>query len=425
MGEEAKNKMTMEDLTKTIGEVAEKAIETAMEGHNEKLATDIDEKLNKFAEDFTSKIKVGLEGEAEKDPKAGFKSLSHFAVDVANAARSGHRKISKELGNWDEVVTSKAAGTPSQNVTDGEAGGYLVPEEFRTNLLVAAEEKNELMGRSTRIPMQSSSVRIPYVNGFDKSGGLVYGNVQWLWTDEEETRTAKNVKFGYVNLNLNKLAGMAYVSDEIIKFSPMSITNLLQRGFTDGFNFEMNRVILKGSGAGQPQGILNSPAFVSQAKETGQGADTIVWENIINMYSRLYDKSSAVWVCNPDTLPQLASMSLAVGTGGVAVYMPAGGASGKPFDTLMGLPIVWNHHAKTVGDEGDIVLADMSQYLLGMLAGNEGSKFDSSLHFKFDTDQETFKWTVYMAGQSWWPSALTPAESSTTLSPFIGLAART
>lgn len=418
----AMEKKEFEQLVKDTTKEANQGVVAEIK---ESMTEVIDQKISEAVGEVEKRITVGKE-EMEKDKKAGFKSFSHFALDIAKAAKNGYRadKVSKELEKWEEHCT-KAAGTPSQNVTDGEAGGYLVPEEFRQELLVATREKNELMGRCTQIPMQSNVVKIPYVNGFDKSGGLVYGNVAWTWTDEEEGFTAKNIKTGYINLTLHKVTGLAYASDEILRFSPMSMENILREGFVDGFNFEMNRVILKGSGAGQPQGVLNAPALVSVAKESGQSANTIQWENVIKMYSRCLDPSNAVWIANPNTLPQLASMSLDVGTGGVAVFMPANGASGRPYNTLFGLPIIFSQHAKSLGTVGDLMLVDMKQYLLGMLAGGEGMRFDTSMHLKFDVDQQAYRFAFYVAGQSWMPAAITPPEAtSDTLSPFVALATR-
>jgi HK97 family phage major capsid protein len=129
-----------------------------------------------------------------------------------------------------------------------------------------------------------------------------------------------------------------------------------------------------------------------------------------------------MWIANRDAFPQLATMELAVGTGGVAVYTPANGAAGRPYDTLMGLPLVFTEHCSTVGDAGDIVLCDWSQYLVGQKSA--GLKFASSVHLKFDYDQTAFKFTLRIDGQPWWKSAMTPKNGSNTLSPFVSLAAR-
>lgn len=413
--------MEKSEFEALVKDTTVEAVKGVMAEDREAMTAEIDAKIKEAVGEVEKKIIVG---EKLVDKKAGFKSFSHFALDVAKAAQSGFRKVSKELGDWESVCT-KTAGTPSQNVSDGESGGYVVPEEFRQELLVASREKNELMARCTQIPMQSNVVKIPYVNGFDKSGNLVYGNVAWNWTDEEEAFTPKSVKLGYINLTLHKVTGLAYASDEILRFSPMSMENILREGFVDGFNYEMNRVILKGTGAGQPQGVLNAPSLISVTAETGQSASTVLWENVIKMYARCIDPSNAVWVANPNTLPQLASMSLAVGTGGVPVFMPANGAAGVPFATLFGLPIVFSHHAKSLGTVGDIMLVNMKQYLLGMLAGSEGMRFDTSMHIKFENDQQAFRFAFYVAGQSWMPAVLTPPEAtSDTLSPFVALATR-
>jgi HK97 family phage major capsid protein len=117
-------------------------------------------------------------------------------------------------------------------------------------------------------------------------------------------------------------------------------------------------------------------------------------------------------------------MSLTVGTGGVPVFMPANGAAGRPFDTLFGLPLIWNRQCKTLGTVGDIVLCDWSQYLVGLKAGQAGMQMATSIHIKFDYLQTAFRFSFRMDGQPWWKQALQPPESEKTLSPFITLATR-
>ena len=77
-------------------------------------------------------------------------------------------------------------------------------------------------------------------------------------------------------------------------------------------------------------GILNSNAYVSIAKEANQLADTVVFENVLKMWSRLWARSrgNSVWYIHQDVLPQLAQMAMVVGVGGVPVYMPASGIRG-------------------------------------------------------------------------------------------------
>lgn len=200
---------------------------------------------------------------------------------------------------------------------------------------------------------------------------------------------------------------------------------LLKKGFADGLNFQINKVLVRGTGAGQPLGLINSPAAISVSGEDGQAASTLVFENILKMYARSFNPGGSVWIANPNTLPQLCTMSLSVGTGGVPVYMPANGAAGVPYNTLFGRPIYFNEQCSSVGTVGDIILADMSQYLLARKAGEEGVQYDTSIHLKFDYDQTCFRFVYRIDGNCWWRTYYTPPQAtSDTRSPIVMLATR-
>lgn len=353
-----------------------------------------------------------------KDPKAGFKSFADFAIAVKNAEVSKNRNVDKRL----EAMVTKAAGTGAHEM-DGEYGGYLIPEEFRNQLLQIAIQKSNIMNMCVTIPMATNAINIPYVAGTDRSGGLVHGGVQFYWLDEEGVLTEARPKFGKIQLRLHKLAGLVYASDEILEDSPVSLEPLLTSMFSDAMAWTMDNVFINGSGAGKPLGILNAPALISVSKETGQTATTIQFENVTKMYMRQYNKGGCIWMANDDTLMQLASMSLAVGVAGVPVWMPAGGINGKPYDTLFGKPLIFTEQCQTLGTVGDIINVDWSQYLVGQKSGGN-VQFASSIHLKFDYDQTAFRFIFRVDGQPWWPAPLTTRYSSATMSPFIALATR-
>ena len=194
--------------------------------------------------------------------------------------------------------------------------------------------------------------------------------------------------------------------------------------FADEMGFKFDDAIINGTGAGQPLGILNAGCLVSVAKETGQAATTIVYENIKKMYARLWSRSrpNMRWFINQETLPELMSMAQPVGTGGAPVWLPAGGASGKPYDTLFGRPVTEIEQAQALGTVGDIMLADLSQYLCIEKGGLQSA---SSIHVQFVTDEQVFRFVARIDGQPLWNAALTPYKgTSSTLSPFVALATR-
>ena len=358
------------------------------------------------------------EEQSTEDPKAGFKCFSEFAVAIKNAEVSHGRKMDKRL---DDLQT-KAAGA-GLNEGDGEQGGYLIPEEFRNQLLEIAIKKSNILNMAMMIPMATNAINIPYVAGTDRSGGLVHGGIEFKWLDEEGTKTETRPRFGKIQLRLKKVAGLVYASDEILEDSPISLEPLLSRMFSDALAWQLDNVFINGSGAGRPLGVLNAPCLIAVAAEAGQNADTILYENVLNMYARMWDKTNAVFMANDDTFVQLASMSLSIGTAGAPVWLPAGGASGKPYDTLFGKPLIFTEHCQKLGDQGDILFADWSQYLVGQKSGGQ-VQFASSIHLKFDADQTCFRFVFRVDGQPWWNAPLTGRYSDKTLAPFVVTAAR-
>lgn len=226
-------------------------------------------------------------------------------------------------------------------------------------------------------------------------------------------------------MNLKKLIGLCYATDELLDDAP-ALGGFIREAFPGEFGFLIDDAIINGTGAGQPLGILNSGCLVQVAKETGQKADTIVAENVIKMDSRLFASSgaNAIWLINQNTKPQLYTMSLAVGTGGIPIYMPAGGLSGLPYSTLLGKPVIPIEQAASLGDLGDIMLVDLNGYIL---AEKGGIKADMSIHVRFEYDESVFRFVLRIDGQPVRATALAPYKGSATLdtqSHFVALAQR-
>lgn len=413
--------MTKEQLEAIIADQVKSQVELSGAKMTEGLKEQIEAVVKAIVAEKPDVRKMLIpDGEQQRtaDPKAGFKSLSEFAMSVKDAEISRGRQIDKRL----DTLITKGAGTGA-NEGDAEYGGFLIPEEFRNQLLEVAIKKSNILSLAQAIPMATNALNIPYVQGLDRSGGTIHGGIEFKWLDEEGQKSESRPKFGKIQLRLRKMAGLVYASDEILEDSPISLEPLLTRMFSDALAWQLDNVFINGSGAGKPLGVLNAPCLISVTKETNQAADTILWENITKMYSRMWDKSSALWMANDDTFNQLASMSLAVGTAGAPVWLPAGGASGKPYDTLVGKPLLFTEHCQKLGDAGDILFADWSQYLVGQKSGGT-VQFASSIHLKFDYDQTAFRFVFRVDGQPWWPTPVTPRYSSDTLSPFVIVEAR-
>jgi HK97 family phage major capsid protein len=158
---------------------------------------------------------------------------------------------------------------------------------------------------------------------------------------------------------------------------------------------------------------MNADAKVSVAKDTGQAAKTITFDNIVSMWSRMHSRSraTAAWFINQDAEPSLSKMSMPVGTGGVPVYMPANGLADSPLATLMGRPVIPIEYAATLGTVGDIILADMRAYAVGLRGGVDSAM---TMHLRFDYNETAFRFLFEVDGQPWLAAPITPFKGSNT-----------
>jgi HK97 family phage major capsid protein len=352
----------------------------------------------------------------------GFKSLGHFAHEVRTSRLNGSPSpmIQKAFGS--DLVVKAATG---MGELIGSDGGYLVPPEFSQKIFERVYQQNDLLGRTDKYPVSGNSMVFPRNNESSRANGSRWGGVRAYWVAEGSSITRSAPTFGRLTMNLHKLACLARVTDELLADAP-ALSGYLNRVFPDEINFVVGDSLVNGTGAGQPQGILNAPCTVSVSKETGQAAASVVPQNLVKMWSRLFrgmasgENSGAVWFINQDVNPQLQLMTLGIGTAGVVTYMPPGGLSGKPYATLMGAPVVETEWNPTLGTVGDIILADMSQ----MVSISKSMESAQSMHLYFDTDETAFRVTFRLDAQPWWASALTPFKGTATQSCFVTLATR-
>lgn len=304
-------------------------------------------------------------------------------------------------------------------------GGYLLQPDFKAAIESRMFENGQVLSRCREIKCgpNSNAVTLKVVDDTSRATGSRWGGVRGYWVDEGGAPTKSKPTFGTIELKLKKVAALGYASDELLE-DAVAMSSIYEQAFAEELTFLTEDGVFNGTGAGQPLGVIAHAATVSVAKETGQTAATLVFANIVKMYSRMWARSrqNAAWFINQDIEPQLYQMSLAVGTGGVPVYLPANGLSASPFASLMGRPVIPTEYNATLGTVGDVVLADFSQY--GLLTKG-GVKQASSMHVAFTTDEMAFRATYRVDGQPLWKSALTPFKgTSNTLSPMVTLATR-
>ena len=302
-------------------------------------------------------------------------------------------------------------------------GGFLVQPKFIDQLIAPVWSEGEIPSRVTKLRMSNGNEStIPAIEEISRADGSRWGGVQMYWECEAEEKTKSKPTFRMVTVALNKLIGLCYMTDELSADSAL-LESIVGRAFQAETDYMLTNAIIKGTGAGMPLGIITAPGTITQAKETGQPEDTVIYDNIVNMWARLIPSSRAksVWMINQNIEPQLNDMVSIVGTAGVPVYQPAGQVRRSATPLLFGQPVLLVEQCPTLGDPGDIILGDLSKYV----AIDGGSlRRDVSIHVRFVYDERVLRFVYRVDGQPTLHRPIVPINSLTTVSHFVILGER-
>jgi HK97 family phage major capsid protein len=301
-------------------------------------------------------------------------------------------------------------------------GGFLVPETLRSQLLQVALEMAVVRPRATVVPMETARVPFPMIDASTNSGS-VFGGMIAYWGEESAAFTESAPKFGRATLDAKKLTGLSVVPNELLADSLISFAALIERLWPEALAWYEDAAYMVGTGVGEPLGFLGAgnDAGIAVDKESGQVAATIVLENVIKMYSRMLPASLSrgIWIASPETLPELFTMALSVGTGGGPVMLT--NVAGPAPVTIFGRPLVISEKAGRLGSRSDLSFVDLSYYLIG---DRQTMTAASSTEWKFGNDQTAYRIIQRVDGRPWIQSAITPSNGGPTLSPFVEIAAR-
>ena len=396
----------------------------------------VEAKLKELASDSTKMIHISVKDRSDDDPCHGYlpgntKSLKdispqevnyafgNFAADVLHATKGREPERLMKSRERSEGVLRKAAGD-GMIVSSDTDGGYLIFSAASQMIQTAALENAIVRPRARKISMATQLLRLPYLRDVSHSSGTVYGGINVFFDDELDSYTASKPKLAQIELKLKKITALGYVSDEWVKWSPVTMGSWLIPKFGEAIGFKEDLTFLAGPGGAQPLGLLNSPSSISIALETDQDAGTFVTENSAAMYARLRVKNDGAvcWLMNRSVFPQLPMFNITAGTGGSPVFV--NNVAGKPGQTLWGYPIVYTEKVPALGTLGCITLADMSDYLIA--DDQSGPEVAQSIHLKFEYGQTAFRLTKYIDGQNETDTAFQGVYGD-TLSPVVKLAA--
>ena len=322
----------------------------------------------------------------------GFKNVNEYARTVLMGHAHDERLANLSMGEYSDP-----------------AGGFAVPPQFAALMLDNSLE-NEIVRPRARIePMIAKDKIIARWDYYDHSTGMHFGGLKSQWVAEGDTpATLSQGKLEQMTLIASRLFIYGKVSNQLLDDAP-TLSGSLDGAVTAAIGFDLDSAFFRGTGVGMPLGILNDPAKITIAKESGQEAATINYDNLVKMFARMADscRERAYWVVNATAIPELLTLSIEIGVSGVHVPVMTRGPNG--FEILT-RPVIFTEKVPAIGTEGDISFVDFSQYAVGL---RNDLRLDKSAHIGFATDETAFRAILRADGRGTWKSAITPLFGNT------------
>lgn len=353
-----------------------------------------------------------------------FKTAGEQFFAVVRASVPGGR-VDPRLHQVNQRVIAGPSGM-SEGV--GADGGFFIQPELLPGVIDPIYAEDPILSRVFRVPIGSESNGVKYnvVDETSRVTGSRWGGIQMYWSGEADTATAKKPKLRQMELNLKKLIGISYLTDELTQDAPAAEA-LLVRAFQAELSFMLGDGIFRGTGAGMPLGFLNSGAFIKQAIEGGEALANqaqYLATNIPKMLARIPAAlwGGVIWLYNQELLPYLLNTTVgAASTGVVPVFIAAGGFANRPTDTILGRPAYASELCEAVGTPGDLIAIVPDQY---HMADKGGPQQMYSLHVRFLNDELAFRITYRCDGAPVWRTTVTPYKGANSRSFAVGLDTR-
>ena len=357
----------------------------------------------------------------DRIPGSNFKTLPHFMKAVVAAARTGQHVKGLRFFK-DEPTDGGAVEQKDMAEGVGASGGFLVPTETSPTLLAISGENSIMRSRATIIRMRRRQLTVPVLDQTGTTAGYPhwFGGMRAYWTEEAGVKTESDAAFRQINLVAHKLTCYTRISDELLDDAAISLADFLMgpMGFAGVIPWMEDYAFFRGTGAGQPRGIIGAGATIVVPRAV-QADITLV--DLVTMLENFLPSASGIWVASQSTISNLMQMNGPAGNPSY-IWMPSA-RDGMP-GMLLGMPIIFSEKLPRISNTsvGDIMLIDPRYYLVG---DRQATTVASSIHERFIYDQTTFRAVHRVDGQPWLSAPLRYEDGTTQVSPFVVLGAKT
>ncbi len=233
-------------------------------------------------------------------------------------------------------------------------GGYLVPEDFERNIVMALEEENVIRSLAKVITTQHER-KIPVATGHSTA----------QWTAENAAYTESNPTFGQKQIDAFKLTDLCRVSVELLQDSAFDIEDYLMKEFARAFGIAEEEAFCVGTGTNQPTGIFTANG--GTVGVTAAANNAITADELISLVYALKSpyRRNAKFLMNDATISAIRKLK---DQNGAYLWQPSLQA-GQP-DRLLGYDLYTSPYVPTMAAGAlTVAFGDFKNYWIGDRAG--------------------------------------------------------
>lgn len=208
------------------------------------------------------------------------------------------------------------AEAKAMGVGIGSAGGFLVPTEFRAEVLRKLVKQAVIRPNATEFTGVGLKGELPRETG----------TVDLTWETENVASTeSTNPTLGQIVWNLNELRGLTKFSMKLINSSAIDVVGILSDMFAEQMMTKEETAFMNGTGSNQPLGLRTN---VSGMGTLAQAGANLAYVDIVKIKHKLKSqyRAGAVWLIHNDILSLIARI---VDTQGRPIFLDISNMGGQ------------------------------------------------------------------------------------------------
>lgn len=245
----------------------------------------------------------------------------------------------------DQVLKALVEGTDSE-------GGYLVPEELRTEIFRVIPDIAVMRRLAQTLPMKSDTLKL----------NSLTARPQAVWTGEYASKSTTSAEFGQVTLSPNDLVCLLAVSEQLLADANINLVQFIIRLFSEAIALAEDKAFFTGSGTGQPRGI--NQETITTIVGGGAGTFDDILSIIDGVPQRVRRTRGVAFVANRNTISSLRRLK---DSNGLYIWRDGGTGPGGSTESVRLPDTLYSYPTWEQNDlpNGEIYFGDWKFYIIG------------------------------------------------------------